>query len=61
MTLTGAINVILLTIHENAERHDGFSDLNGKAHVERLRMSALHQRPTPDVLTSTRMTGTELA
>jgi len=29
MDLTGAINVIVLTIHVDAERHDGFWDKNG--------------------------------
>jgi hypothetical protein len=29
MNLTGAINVIVLTIHVDAERHDGFWDKNG--------------------------------
>jgi len=29
MNLTGAINVIVLRIHVDAERHDGFWDISG--------------------------------
>ena len=62
MNLIGAINVIVLTIHEDAERHDGFWDINGNESPRRKTANVRFvQQPTPDVLTTTRMTGTDLA
>jgi hypothetical protein len=63
MNHTGAINVIVLTIHADAERHGGFGDTNGNEspHYVKDCECPLCQQPTPDALTTTRMTGTELA